>query len=93
MLRLLSLAVIACALGACASKNLPPEYAGLNEAAVLETYGYPVDRRVVADGVVVLVFSTRLGGERFVTLVNDEVESVHNERNLSLLRVIPVVIN
>ena len=43
MLRLLSLAVTACALGACASKNLPPEYAGLNEAAVLETYGYPVD--------------------------------------------------
>lgn len=80
-------------LGACATNAIPHDYEGLNEAAVIKRFGYPVDRRTVADNVVVLVFRTRLGGERFVTLVGDEVERVQHDRNFSLLRLIPIVIN
>lgn len=93
MVRLSLLALSAVLLSACASTSVPPDYAGLNEAAVIDQHGYPVDRRVVADDVVVLVFRTRLGGERFVTLVNDEVESVKHQRNLSLLRLVPIIVN
>ena len=52
-----------------------------------------LDRRIVADDVVVLVFRSRLGSERFVTLVNDRVDRVQNDRNLSLFKLIPIVID
>lgn len=80
-------------LSACASKAVPPDYVGLSEADVIAKHGYPIDRRIVADDVVVLVFRSRLGSERFVTFVNDQVDSVQNDRNLSLLKLVPIIID
>ena len=90
-----SLPVVCCIalLGACAFKAVPPDYVGLSEADVVAKHGYPIDRRIVADDVVVLVFRSRLGSERFVTFVNNRVDSVQNDRNLSLFNLIPIVID
>ena len=93
MLRFLPIFCSIALLGACASKAVPPDYVGLSEADVVAKHGYPIDRRIVADDVVVLVFRSRLGSERFVTLVNDRVDSVQNDRNLSLFKLIPIVID
>lgn len=80
-------------LGACASKTLPPDYVGLTEADVVAKHGYPIDRRIVADDVVVLVFRSRVGSERFVTLVNNQVDNVQHDRNLSLFKLVPIIID
>ncbi|MAD08013.1 MAG: hypothetical protein CMP86_11445 [Gammaproteobacteria bacterium] len=80
-------------LGACASKAVPPDYVGLSEADVIAKHGYPIDRRVVAEDVVVLVFRSRLGSERFVTVVDDQVDSVQHDRNLSLFKLVPIIID
>lgn len=93
MRRLFSYITCLVLIGACSSNGLPVDYAGLSETGVIEKYGYPIDRRVVAEDVVVLVFRSRLGSERFVTLVDDQVESVKHDRNLSLLKLIPIVID
>jgi hypothetical protein len=93
MLRFLPIFCCIALLGACASKAVPPDYVGLSEADVVAKHGYPIDRRIVADDVVVLVFRSRLGSERFVTLVNDRVDRVQNDRNLSLFKLIPIVID
>ena len=79
--------------GACSTGRLPEDYAGLSEAEVVAKQGYPIDRRIVAEDVIVLVFRSRFGSERFVTLVNDQVESVKHDRNLTLLKLIPIVID
>ena len=78
---------------ACSANRLPEDYAGLSEAEVVAKHGYPIDRRVVAEDVIVLVFRSRFGSERFVTLVDDQVESVKHDRNLTLLKLIPIVID
>ena len=67
--------------------------AGLSEAEVVAKHGYPIDRRIVAEDVIVLVFRSRFGSERFVTIVEDQVESVKHDRNLTLLKLIPIVID
>ena len=79
--------------GACSANRLSEDYAGLSEAEVVAKHGYPIDRRNVAEGVVVLVFRSNFGSERFVTLVDDQVESVKHDRNLTLLKLIPIVID
>ena len=79
--------------GACSTGRLPEDYAGLSEAEVVAKHGYPIDRRIVAEDVIVLVFRSRFGSERFVTLVDDQVESVKHDRNLTLLKLIPIVID
>ena len=78
---------------ACSANRLPEDYAGLSEAEVVAKHGYPIDRRIVAEDVIVLVFRSRFGSERFVTLVDDQVESVKHDRNLTLLKLIPIVID
>ena len=93
MLRFLPFISCIVLLGACASKTVPPDYVGLSEAEVIAKHGYPIDRRIVADEVVVLVFRSRLGSERFVTLVNDQVDSVQHDRNLSLFKLVPIIID
>ena len=80
-------------LGACASKTLLPDYVGLTEADVIAKHGYPIDRRIVGDDVVVLVFRSRFGSERFVTLVKDKVDNVQHDRNLSLFKLVPIIID
>ena len=84
LMRSLSFTICIVLLGACASKTLPPDYAGLTEADVIAKHGYPIDRRIVADDVVVLVFRSRLGSERFVTLVNDQVDNAVSYTHLTL---------
>ena len=79
--------------GACSANRLPEDYAGLSEAEVVAKHGYPIDRRIVAEDVIVLVFRSRFGSERFITLVDDQVESVKHDRNLTLLKLIPIVID
>ena len=79
--------------GACSANHLPEDYAGLSEVEVVAKHGYPIDRRIVAEDVIVLVFRSRFGSERFVTLVDDQVESVKHDRNLTLLKLIPIVID
>ena len=79
--------------GACSTGRLPEDYAGLSEAEVVAKHGYPIDRRIVAEDVIVLVFRSRFGSERFVTIVEDQVESVKHDRNLTLLKLIPIVID
>ena len=69
MLRFLPIFCCIALLGACASKAVPPDYVGLSEADVVAKHGYPIDRRIVADDVVVLVFRSRLGSERFGVLL------------------------
>ena len=49
--------------GACSANHLPEDYAGLSEAEVVAKHGYPIDRRNVAEGVVVLVFRSNFGSE------------------------------
>ena len=93
LMRSLSFTICIVLLGACASATLPPAYVGLTEADVIAKHGYPIDRRIVADGVVVLVFRSRLGSERFVTLVNDQVDNVQHDRNLSLVKLVPIIID
>ena len=93
MLRFLPFISCIVLLGACASKTVPPDYVGLSEAEVIAKHGYPIDRRIVAEDVVVLVFRSRLGSERFVTLVNDQVDSVQHDRNLSLFKLVPIIID
>ena len=78
---------------ACSTDRLTEDYAGLSEAEVVAKHGYPIDRRIVAEDVIVLVFRSRFGSERFVTIVEDQVESVKHDRNLTLLKLIPIVID
>ena len=80
-------------IGACSASRLPDEYAGLSEADVIAKHGYPIDRRIVAKDVVVLVFRSGFGSERFITLVDDQVESVKHDRNLTLFKLVPIVID